>query len=88
MWKVENVRECIDICRTQLKVHLPTQMKLMSRMNLQISSSLSRRRKGQSVGMMSTKQLTPKQGLLTSYVRDASGSDGTPITIQIEARPI
>ena len=31
MWKVENVQECIDICRTQLKVHFLTQMKLMSR---------------------------------------------------------
>jgi len=88
MWKVENVRECIDICRTQLKVHLRTQMKLMSRMSLHISSSLSRQRKGQSVGTMSTKRLTPKQVLLTSYVRDASGSNGIPITIQTELRPI
>jgi len=88
MWKVENVQECIDVCRTQLKVRFLTQMKLMSRMSLHISSSLLRRRKGQSVGMMFMKRLTPKLGPLTSYVRDANGSDGIPITIQIEQRPI
>ena len=42
MWKVENVQECIDVCRTQLKVRFLTQMKLMSRMSLQISSLLLR----------------------------------------------